>query len=102
MIRINFLKAQKKDRKTSKKGKPAPVIDAQAGMEKDQVESPFKKAARSVPPMALLIVLAVLAAAFMFFTQKKDLTREQNLLNQVNAQKNTLKDVVQKLSLIHI
>ena len=98
MIRINFLKAEKNGKKTSKKGKSAPVMEEQAGMEPAPDETPFKKALLAFPPMALLIILAVLAAALMFFTQKKDLSREQNLLNQVNTQKNKLKEVVKTLN----
>jgi type IV pilus assembly protein PilN len=98
MIRINLLKAEKKGKKTSKKRKLSPVMDASAGRDAGLDEASFRKAAPSFPPMALIIILAVLAAAFLYFTQQRDLTREQDLLNQVNAQKNQLKDVVQKLN----
>jgi type IV pilus assembly protein PilN len=98
MIRINLLKTEKKEKKASKKRKPVPVTDASAGMDAGLDDSPFKKAAPSFPAMALVIVLAVLAAAYLFFAQNKTLSQEQGLLNQVQTKKNRLKDVVQKLN----
>lgn len=96
MIRINLLKTEKEKKKTSKKGKP--VTDASSGRDARMDDSPFKKTTSSFPVMALVIILAVLAAAYLFFSQNKTLTLEQDLLSQVQVKKNRLKDVVQKLN----
>jgi type IV pilus assembly protein PilN len=100
MIRINLLKTEKKGGKPSKKKKSAPETDTSAGMDATLESLSEGRSALSFPPMALVIILALLASAYLFFTQGKELALEEDMLNQVQAQKAKLKDVAQKLNVL--
>lgn len=82
MIRINLLKPEKKEWKDVG---AAPVQ-----------EVPREK--RKVPSGNLIVLLAVVGIAALFFVQKQSLDREQGLLNQAKQEKNKLQYVIVKLA----
>jgi len=98
MIRINLLKTEKKGKKASQRrnaGAHAESADVMEG----RAEAPFfKKAKPSFPPMALVILLAVVASAVLFIMQNSNLQKERDLLGLANAQKARLQDVVKTLN----
>lgn len=80
MIRINLLKPERKEiRETS----VAPV--------------PEFKERRRQPFAAVIVLLAFVAIAALFFYQRDALTKENNLLRDAQAEKKNLQDVVVKL-----
>jgi Tfp pilus assembly protein PilN len=80
MIRINLLKPERKEIGETPVA-PTPEF-------KERGRQPFA---------ALLVLLALVAVAVLFFYQKSALTRENNLLRDAQAEKKSLQDVVVKL-----
>lgn len=80
MIRINLLKPERKEIRETPVA-PTPEF-------KERGRQPFA---------ALLVLLALVAVAVLFFYQKSALTRENNLLRDAQAEKKSLQDVVVKL-----
>jgi len=83
MIRINLLKPEKKEWKET--GAPAAVQ-----------EVPREKA--KAPSGNLIILLAIVGIAALFYFQKKSLDREQDLLSRAKQEKNKLQYVITKLA----
>ena len=80
MIRINLLKPERKEFRET------PVAPTPE----------FKERGRQ-PYAAVIVLLALVAVAVLFFYQKNALTRENNLLSEAQAEKKSLQDVVAKL-----
>jgi type IV pilus assembly protein PilN len=80
MIRINLLKPERKEiRETS--AAPTPEF-------KEKGRQPFA---------AVIVLLALVAIAVLFYYQKNAITKENNLLRDAQAEKKSLQDVVIKL-----
>jgi Tfp pilus assembly protein PilN len=82
MIRINLLKPEKKEWKETS---ALPVQEA-----------PKEKA--KAPSGNLIILLAIVGIAALFYVQKKALDREQDLLSRAKQEKNKLQYVITKLA----
>jgi type IV pilus assembly protein PilN len=80
MIRINLLKPERKEFRET------PVAPTPEFREK-----------RRQPYAAIIVLLALVAIAALFFYQKDALTKENNLLRAAQAEKKNLQDVVVKL-----
>lgn len=80
MIRINLLKPERKEISETPVA-PTPEF-------KEKGRQPFA---------AVIVLLALVAIAVLFFYQKNALTRENNLLRDAQAEKKSLQDVVSKL-----
>ncbi|MBN2205968.1 MAG: PilN domain-containing protein [Candidatus Aminicenantes bacterium] len=83
MIRINLLKPEKKEWKETAPGLP--------------VQEATKEKAKT-PSGNLIILLAVVGIAALFYLQKRSLDREEALLNQAKQEKNKLQYVIAKLA----
>lgn len=83
MIRINLLKPEKKEWKDTAPGLPVQ-------------EAPREKA--KAPSGNLIILLAIVGIAALFYLQKRALDREQALLNQAKQEKAKLQYVITKLA----
>jgi len=80
MIRINLLKPEKKEIRET------PIAP-----------TPEFKEKKRQPYLALLILVALIAVAALYFYQRNTIERESNLLSSAQAEKKTLQDVVAKL-----
>lgn len=98
MIRINLLKTEKKGKKTSTAGKAAGSSEPARTMDVGLGEAPYRKEKPSFPPMALVVLLAIVAAAALYFTQASAISKERDMLAQLRIEKTQLQDVVRKLA----
>lgn len=83
MIRINLLKPEKKDVLAGPMAIPA--------KETSKTERPS-----SAPPLILLLTVVIIA--FLAFTQRNALNNEKTLLDEANAEKRKLQNVLTKLN----
>lgn len=83
MIRINLLKPEKKEIRAASDAPPTQLKEI-----KEKKRQPF---------MVLIFPLVAIAIAALFILQKKELTNEQNRLDEVRREKKSLEYVLVKL-----
>ncbi len=80
MIRVNLLKPEQKDIRES------PIAP-----------SPHAQDKKKQPKTGLIFLFVIIAIILIYYIQDKNLKKEQNLLNNVIEEKNTLQDVAELL-----